>query len=121
MLSSQRTDNEGTFSPCVENHESAMTLNSSPRLFDDDDYHHTYYAAVMEDELAILDWLASIADPLIREQLPAGNSKRTLLDAGSGPTVHHLFALVPHFAESVHERVYCPCPFATHAVHVHAS
>ena len=59
------------------------------------DYIGTYYATVMEDERALIAWLAGPARSHIDTFLNRCRSASLtrLLDVGSGPTVHHMLSL----------------------------
>jgi hypothetical protein len=63
------------------------------------DYLSEYYAEVMPDERYALEFLVES----LRKLPPI----TTALDFGSGPTVHHLFALVPKVQE-IHAAEYLP-------------
>ncbi len=63
------------------------------------EYLSEYYAEMMSDEICALEFLVES----MRSLAPVSAA----LDFGSGPTVHHLFALVPK-AEEIHTAEYLP-------------
>ncbi len=81
-----------------------MTLFAfDPAAFSAQKYNQSYFSTVMQDERVLLRWLATsaprhltVADPKIQS---AG--RRSLLDVGSGPTVHHMLSLCREVDEIV--------------------
>lgn len=61
-------------------------------------YNKTYYSSVMQDEAALIKWQAGALDKLLRRYLLLRglNGFDWMFDAGSGPAVHHLFALAKY-------------------------
>lgn len=64
-------------------------------LFDPANYNKTYYSEVMQDEAALVTWQATTLHQRLTDHLQARGVARFShqFDAGSGPSVHHLFAL----------------------------
>jgi hypothetical protein len=73
-----------------------MTLSAfDPAAFSARMYNQSYFSTVMQDERALLSWLATSAvahltdtDTNLRR-----TGRRSLLDVGSGPTIHHMLSL----------------------------
>lgn len=57
------------------------------------EYLSEYYSEVMPDERFAMEWLVECAARLPQQEVPIA------LDFGCGPTVHHLFPLVPQVQE----------------------
>jgi NNMT/PNMT/TEMT family len=58
-------------------------------------YNESYFSTVMQDEKVLLDWLATSAVAHLNDAdtNPRRDGRRSLLDVGSGPTVHHMLSL----------------------------
>lgn len=73
-----------------------MTLSAfDPTAFSAREYNQSYFSTVMQDERLLLRWLATSgvthlidADTNLRRP-----GQRSLLDVGSGPTIHHMLSL----------------------------
>jgi hypothetical protein len=69
-----------------------MTLYTfDPAAFSARTYNDSYFSTVMQDERLLLEWLATSAASHLRNVPRPG--RRSLLDVGSGPTVHHMLSL----------------------------
>lgn len=63
-------------------------------LFDPVEYNSTYFATIMQDEAALIEWLvASLPSSLSGASDSSGQVH--LLDVGCGPTVHRMLAFEP--------------------------
>lgn len=72
-------------------------------------YNKTYYSEVMEDEARLIDWQAITLHQTIVEHLGQAGLEQFSCqwEAGSGPAVHHLFAL-EKYSETIHLSDYLP-------------
>lgn len=73
------------------------------------DYNRTYYSEVMQDEAALIEWQSTRLDERIRAHLARWGeaSFRALREVGSGPAVHHLFAL-EKYVDTIHLSDFLP-------------
>ena len=73
------------------------------------DYNRTYYSEVMEDEAALIRWQATTLDKRIKAHLHSTSQRHftSLREAGSGPAVHHLFAL-EKYVDTIHLSDFLP-------------
>ena len=58
-------------------------------------YNKTYYSTVMQDEAALIAWQSNELDGILKKHLANLKLKHfpIMLDAGSGPSAHHIIAL----------------------------
>ncbi len=66
-------------------------------------YNKTYYTTVMQDEAALIAWQSRELDPILRQHLRSLKLKcfPIMIDAGSGPSVHHMIAL-SRYTKKIH-------------------
>jgi NNMT/PNMT/TEMT family len=77
-----------------------MTLSTfDPATFSARVYNQSYFSTVMQDERSLLEWLATSAVTHLTNVRRPG--RRSLLDVGSGPTVHHMLSLCREVDEIV--------------------
>lgn len=79
----------------MSNNTATLAPDFDSKAFVPATYNHTYYDEVMEDEAALITWQATTLDATIREHLADQGIEQFShqWEAGSGPAVHHLFAL----------------------------
>lgn len=72
-------------------------------------YNATYYSEVMEDEARLIEWQATTLHDTITDHLQQQNIDRFShqWEAGSGPAVHHLFAL-EKYSDAIYLSDYIP-------------
>lgn len=72
-------------------------------------YNKTYYSNVMEDEARLIEWQAGALHNTITAHLQTSGIDRFPYqwEAGSGPSVHHLFAL-EKYSDAIHLSDYMP-------------
>jgi hypothetical protein len=81
-----------------------MTLSTfDPAAFSARMYNRSYFSTVMQDEQLLLRWLATSAVTYLTHTDTKSRrpGRRSLLDVGSGPTVHHMLSLCREVDEIV--------------------
>lgn len=83
--------------------------NFEGELFISKEYNRTYYSEVMQDEGFLIEWQAGPLDEVIRRHLNSRGEEAYAwqFDAGSGPVVHHLFAL-EKYVRAIHLADFLP-------------
>lgn len=65
-------------------------------------YNETYYSEVMQDEAELIHWQSTVLRGIMQEWLDnrSQSSFHSMIDVGSGPSVHHHLALA-HWADKI--------------------